>query len=165
MSYKPTDFFIGVMDFFAIIMPGALLAFLLLERGASLFGGLLPPLTGTAANWVAFLVISYILGHLLHHLGGVLDKHIYDKFYVKKWKRKCGEERLLTLTRDLMEEQLKADAKITSAFSWAGSYVRVQSDAAASELERGGAESKFFRSLSLVALVALVLFALKGVVG
>lgn len=45
MSYKPTDFFIGVMEFFTIIMPGALLAFLLLDYGKSVFGMLLPTLS------------------------------------------------------------------------------------------------------------------------
>jgi hypothetical protein len=30
MSTKPADFFIGVIDFFAIILPGALLAYLAL---------------------------------------------------------------------------------------------------------------------------------------
>ena len=27
MSYKPSDFFVGVIDFFAIILPGRLLTF------------------------------------------------------------------------------------------------------------------------------------------
>lgn len=162
MTYKPTDFFVGVMEFFAIIMPGALLAFLLLDYGKSVFGILLPTLSGTAEKWAAFLVIAYVFGHLLHHIGGIFDKYIYDKFYVKKWKRKKGKERLLTRTCDLIKAELGHDINMTSAFSWAGSYVRVHSAAAASELERGGADSKFFRSLSFVALVAVVLFASKS---
>jgi len=157
MNYKPADFFIGVMEFFAILMPGAMLAFLLIDCGTLLFGNSLPSLPGTAGKWIAFLVASYVLGHLLHHLGGILDKWIYDRLYVKQWKRRNGEERLLTRTRELMQEALGNDANMTSAFSWAGSFVRVHSDAAASELERGGADSKFFRSLSLVAIVAVVL--------
>src|SRR5215217_2935744 len=112
MSYNPADFFLGVMDFFAILMPGALFAFLLLDRGKSIFGGLLPSLPGTAAKWIAFLVVAYVLGHLLHHVGSFLDKWIYDRLYVKRWKRKGGEERLLTKTRELMEKQLGNDADI-----------------------------------------------------
>ena len=162
MSYKPTDFFIGVMEFFAILMPGALLAFLLTDWGTPLFGDLLPALPGAAGKWIAFLIISYVLGHLLHHLGGIIDKWIYGRLYVKQWKRRKGEERLLTKTRELMDKELGKDANMTNAFSWAASYVRVHNAAAASELERGGAESKFFRSLAFVAVVAMVLFASKS---
>jgi hypothetical protein len=159
VSYKPADFFIGVMDFFSILMPGAVLTFLLLSWGTPLFGGLLPPPPGAAGKWIAFIVVSYVMGHLLHHIGGVLDKWMYDRLYVKKWKRRAGEEKLLRRTRELMRKELRNDADITSAFSWASSYVRTQSDAANSELERGGADSKFFRSLSLVSLVAAASFA------
>ena len=30
MNYKQSDFFIGIVDFFAVFLPGALMAFLLL---------------------------------------------------------------------------------------------------------------------------------------
>jgi hypothetical protein len=52
---------------------------------------------------------------------------------------------------------------MTSAFSWAGSFVRAHSEPAAGELERGGADSKFFRSLFLVAVLAGVLFVCKSI--
>ncbi len=160
MSYKPTDFFLGVMEFFAILMPGAILTFLLLDYGTALFGVLLPSLPGASAKWVAFGVASYILGHLLHHVGGIfLDEWIYDKLYVKKYKRRKGKERLLTKTRELMKEKLGDDAQMTGAFSWAGSFVRAHNASASGETERLGADSKFFRSLSLVALAGMVLFA------
>jgi hypothetical protein len=149
------------MDFFSILMPGAVLTFLLLDWGTPMFGGLLPRLPGTAGKWIAFIIVSYVLGHLLHHVGGLLDKWIYDKLYVKKWKRKDGEEKLLTRTRDLIKDELGDDEDMTSPFSWASSYLHTHNDAATSELERGGADSKFFRSLSLVSLVAVGLFASK----
>lgn len=160
MSYKPADFYIGVMEFFSILMPGALLTFLWLDFGARLFGGgPLPPLSGPASRWIAFIVASYVLGHLLHHVGGLLDKWIYDKLYVKRWKRRKGEERLLTKAREVVEGTLGADATMTSTFSWAASFVRAHNAAAANEIERGGADSKFFRSLALVAAAATAKFA------
>lgn len=164
MSHKPADFLLGVMEFFAILMPGALLAFLLVDWGRSLFGGPLPSLPDTSANWMAFIVGSYVLGHLLHHLGFVMDKWVYDEVYVKRWKRRKGEDRLLKKVRELLEMKLGTDAKIISAFSWAASYVRLHSGAAAGELERGGADSKFFRSLSIVVIVAMALFAVEQLV-
>lgn len=163
MSFKPADFFLGVMEFFAILMPGALLTFLLLSWRAPMVGDVLPRLPGTAGKWIAFLVVSYVLGHLLHHVGGVLDKAIYDELYVKRHKRKRGKEKLLTRAEELKEQALGDNNEmIENTFSWAAAYVRTRSGAAANELDRGGADSKFFRSLSLVSLVALVLFALKS---
>jgi hypothetical protein len=91
----------------------------------------------------------------------VLDRS-YDLLYVKRWKRRKGEERLLTRTRELMRGMLGPDAFMTNAFSWAGSYVRVHNDTATRELERTGAESKFFRSLSLVLAFLTLVFAVKG---
>jgi hypothetical protein len=149
-----------VMDFFAILMPGAILAYVLMDYQTSIFGTALPELKTEAAKWFAFIVASYVLGHVLHHIGASLD-WFYDEFYVKRWKRRNGEERLLTITKQLMKSTLDEYAGITSAFSWAGSYVRVRSDAANKELERGGADSKFFRSLCLVALISMIVFAAK----
>jgi hypothetical protein len=165
MIQKPSDFFFGIVDFFAILMPGALLVFLLSDLGTSLFGDVLPPLSTDAAKWIAFGVASYVLGHVLHHLGSIVLDWAYDKVYVKRWKRKEGEERLLTKARELMAAALGKDKDMTSAFSWAGSYVRIRSDAAGRELERLGADSKFFRSLALVAMVAVGVFAAESAFG
>ena len=103
MDYKPNDFFIGLMDFFSILLPGALVTFLLISAYPKLIRELPPVLCGSLEKWIAFLVASYILGHLLHHFGFTLDKWIYDGLYVKRWKRRKGDEKLLVLSRELMK--------------------------------------------------------------
>lgn len=159
MSYKPADFFLNVTEFFAILLPGSILAVVLIDPGIEFLKILSVELSGSAEKWVAFLIASYISGHLLHHLGGIiLDRWIYDWLYVRNYKRRKGEEKLLIKTRDIIKKKLGKEAGMTSAFSWAGSYVRANNTAAFKELERLGADSKFFRSLSLVALVISVLF-------
>jgi hypothetical protein len=157
---KPSDLFIGAMDFFAILMPGALLAFLLLPAVPQIFGPVLPALEGEAARWIAFAVTAYLLGHALHHVGGFLD-HWYDKVYVAE-KRKFGDERLLVESRTLARADLGDDLEGISTFHWAGSYVRAHNATAAAEIERLGGDSKFFRSLCLVGAIALVGFLLRG---
>jgi hypothetical protein len=161
MDAKPSDFFVGAMDFFAIFVPGALLAFLLVPWAArEVFGPVLPALDTDAKAWIAFVVASYVLGHLLHHLGSVLD-YTYDHVYVKA-KRKHGEEWLLTKTKELMAKDLGAKENLPSAFYWAGSFVRLRSSTAALELDRSGGDSKFFRSLCLVALAGALVLLWKG---
>jgi hypothetical protein len=155
---KPSDFFIGAMDFFSILMPGALLTFLLSPWQAQIFGTALPALDTEPKRWAAFAACAYFAGHLLHHMGSFLDR-AYDRYYVPR-KRQGEAEKLLRKTRAIMAMDLGDDADMTSAFSWAGSFVRARSTAAGLELERSGADSKFFRSLFLVAMIAALVFAL-----
>ncbi len=150
-DYKPNDLFVGVVDLLGILLPGALLVYLALPmaRGALT---LLPPLDSDLERWAAFLVAAYVAGHFLHQAGDlVLDRHVYDKRYVEK-KRRAGAEPILVKVRQLMAEHPYAG----SAFSWAGSFVRLHSARATDEVERAGAESKFFRSLALVAFISLL---------
>jgi hypothetical protein len=160
MDAKPADFFIGVVEFFSILLPGALLTYLLLPLGLTVIAPVFPVPGGRAEQWIAFLIVAYVMGHGLHHVGSLLDA-IYDAVYIKRYKRRVGEEKLLTQARARMRNQLH-DSDLTSAFSWAGSYVRVHSAPAASELERSGADSKFFRSLAPVLVIAAVLALVRG---
>ncbi len=77
MSFNPQNFFIGLMDFFSILLPGALLTWLLMDEvGPAVLGDRYAKLEGTQA-WAAFLFASYLLGHLVFLLGSWLDG-IYD---------------------------------------------------------------------------------------
>lgn len=65
------------MDFFSILLPGALLAYLLMgEVGPVVLGDRYATLDGAEA-WAAFLFASYLLGHLVFLLCSWLDG-IYD---------------------------------------------------------------------------------------
>lgn len=155
---KPADFFIGVMEFFAILMPGAVLVYLLLVTAPGLGATALDPFkpASDVVKWFAYGVAAYVSGHLLHHVGSVLDGW-YDKGYVR-YKRRFGDERLLRDARALVRADLGGDLEEISTFEWAGSWVRAHSDAAGAELERAGADSKFFRSLCIVAAIGAPVF-------
>ncbi|HEV2379428.1 MAG TPA: NUDIX domain-containing protein [Terriglobia bacterium] len=80
MDFEPDKFFIGLTDFFAILLPGALLAYCLNGAGLGhvLLGSGYANLKGTEA-WVAFLFVSYLLGHFIFLLGSwLLDDRVYD---------------------------------------------------------------------------------------
>lgn len=159
-DYKPADLFVGLVDFLAVLLPGSLLVYLLLPVAGGVVGTFLPPLETELQRWAGFLVAAYVAGHFLHLAGDrLLDRHVYDRWYVKK-KRRGREERFLVETRKLMGDFGKFPD--VSAFQWAGSFVRLRSSRAADEVERLGAESKFFRSLSLVAAIAAVMAGFRG---
>jgi len=73
MSLEPSKFFVGVVDFFAILLPGGLLTYAIRRYLGS--GGI----TGKE-EWMVFLFGSYLLGHFIFLFGSAfLDDHVYDK--------------------------------------------------------------------------------------
>lgn len=92
---KPSDFLLGLFDFFAIVLPGAILAYLFLIPAwpQEIVDAVQRPLTESGAKWAAFAVASYTLGHLLHHASSVLDDLWYDARY-RKYKLRKEEEKV-----------------------------------------------------------------------
>jgi hypothetical protein len=77
MNFEPQKFFIGLMDFFSILLPGALLTYLVMGKvGPVVLGARYSELAGAEA-WAAFLFASYLFGHLVFLLGSWLDE-LYD---------------------------------------------------------------------------------------
>jgi hypothetical protein len=84
---KPTDFFVGITDLFSIILPGAALTFVALraeEWAKKDVLGLLR-LEGNE-RYVAFLVVAYLLGHVVDMIGASVIDNLYDLTYAN-WKR------------------------------------------------------------------------------
>jgi hypothetical protein len=74
MDVDAQKFFIGLMDVFSILLPGALLTYLLMgEVGPIVLGDRYTQLAGAQA-WAAFLFASYLFGHLVFLLGSWLDE-------------------------------------------------------------------------------------------
>ena len=80
---KPGDFFVGVTDLFSVLLPGAVLTFFAMRAEQS-FGhvdlfGLMQ--LKDAAGYTAFVVSSFLLGHLADMAGASVLDHIYDSTY------------------------------------------------------------------------------------
>ncbi len=149
MEYKPNDLFITVIDFFGILVPGSVL---LLLRGDFLVQhlGLTCRPDDKVFYWVAFFVGSLLLGHFLTGTSVLLLNRAFGwsmgdlELYYKE------VEPLIALP---VPKNRKA------AFHRAASYIRLNSPAGASELDRQVAEYKLFRALTVAFLVDF-LFAL-----
>ncbi len=79
MKAEPQKFFIGLMDFFSILLPGALLTYLLKQDIGLIVPG--DPLKSLedVEDWALFLFISYVIGHFVFLLGSAfLDDWVYD---------------------------------------------------------------------------------------
>ncbi|MDP5279956.1 hypothetical protein Q9Q95_13560 [Sphingomonas sp. DG1-23] len=82
---KPSEFHIGVIEFFSILLPGALLtAALWLHFGPDIGGPARSLLAPAGAAWVAFALASYVAGHFLFLAGSLLDL-LYDRGALWAW--------------------------------------------------------------------------------
>jgi hypothetical protein len=156
-EYKPGDLFVGVIDFFGIIVPGAVLLYL---RGDLILGylgkpSIIPP--DQVAYWVIFLIGAYLLGQILLGAGVPLN-NLADIFS--------------SAEKDGYYNEVKKDIDLPAAiknrtndFYRAFSFVRLNSERAIAEIERQAAEYKLFRSLSLVFLVDFLLSLSAGSIG
>jgi hypothetical protein len=158
---KPSEFHIGVIDFFSILLPGALLTAALIGRfHPELHDPLRTLLAPAGADWVAFALTSYAGGHFVFLAASLLDGFVYDRF--KLWKRFRGGGdhcyKRATAARERFFGTTEIDVPMNS-FSWAKSVLRLQAPEALSDVERYEADSKFFRSLVVVIPVAALLLA------
>jgi ADP-ribose pyrophosphatase YjhB (NUDIX family) len=188
MNFEPQKLFIGLIDFFAILLPGALLTYYLEDCCADYVLREPYQYMEGAAGWAAFLFSSYLLGHFLFLLGAVVfDEHVYDRI------RDATPDRLIPrlakgkalpwrftrwLARQLMKsrsdhavkqaalikehylEPLGAASAI-NAFQWSKARLALEKPEALATVQRFEADSKFFRSL-VVVLVILILLASFG---
>lgn len=186
MSFEPQKFFIGLMDFFSILLPGALLTYLLKDDvGPRIVGVRYHELAGSE-GWIVFLFSSYLFGHFIFLVGSwLLDDHVYDPIRRATYKSQIGElakgkqlswRWVRWLARYLFKKDVdiavSRTAKIKeyylspvnatstiNAFQWSKAKLTLERPGAMATVQRFEADSKFFRSL-VVVLVFLILWAL-----
>ena len=163
MDYKPSDFFVGVIDVFAILLPGSLLAFATQDLATQyVLGGILPPVQGDIQSWVAFFFAAYLLGHFIFLIGSFLDSLVYDR-YRKRFLVRNNDElyRCATAIKQRQLQPLTAK-EIVNTFKWARAKIQLAHPALSIEISRLEADSKFFRSLIVVLLIIAGTLLLKA---
>lgn len=190
MNFEPQKFFIGLVDFFSIFMPGALLTYLVKDWAALKFlGSAGYPLNG-AESVIVFFFASYLLGHAAFLLSAVLDEWIYDPIRgLTDWgqiKRLAKGDRLSPLwlrwlaASDLLfgraandktvmqAQRIKAralqhlDEDAINAFQWCKARLTKDLPEGSLAVQQFEAASKFFRSLFVVLAALAVFYARHG---
>jgi hypothetical protein len=155
---KPSEFYVGVLDFFAILLPGAILSAILLHYyGDKIVEPLIDRCGGDAKAWVAFLTLSYFIGHLVFLLGSYID-YPYDFFreLFHPYENEIGFQCVKNICDSFVMEGERA---MLNPFQWSRSVLVSICPAAAEDVHRLEADSKFFRSALVVcAIVAAILF-------
>ena len=158
---KPNEFFVGVIDFFAILLPGAIAtAILAPQLGPLIFGSLLASPTSEAGGWAAFLTSAYFLGHLIFLLGSYIDP-IYNTLrqHLNPYDNESAFQGASRIRDALVDPN---EAKALNPFQWSRSVLIAVCPAAAEDVHRLEADSKFFRSLLVVCVLSAVVFTASG---
>jgi hypothetical protein len=151
MTFVLSKWFVGSLEFFGSIVPGAIILYLL--RFAAVAGGfgfkLDPKWPSTNMEWATFLGVSFILGRLAHPLSHPLNI-LYDRTY-RQWR---GDP-LLGCAQLAAPHVGSRD----SVYAWAKSEVSAAKPKQALAIDVMEGISKMFRTLALLSVVASVLAA------
>lgn len=184
MNFKRPVFFIPVIEFLSVILPGAMVTwFLKGVPGARVFDNkVFPKLETPAEQWIAFLVVSCITGIIILSISSLLDKFVYDKWISGKnyglslktatgirdnflptggWIGRFQSEGLFT-DKESREIHKNPPAEIIDTFNWSLSYFGLYHPACLADVARLQVDSKFFRSLSIAFLLIGIVLAGKG---
>lgn len=153
---KPGDFFVGIIDLFAIFLPGGVLTFVIYNEYSSFFIKVAP--LADNQHWVAFLFCSYFLGHIIFMTGAKLD-HIYD--YHRKKRSPYTNESAYKCASNIKYMFLKKEEnESVNTYHWSISFLTTHHPEAMMEISRLVADSKFFRSLVVILpLISIILFS------
>ena len=164
MKAEPGSFYLGVIDVFSIMLPGALLVYFLpqlLELGP--LGALLQEPDKQAHEWLAVVFAAYLVGHIVFLLSSFLDKPYDDRIRPCYWR---DIDELAYLRAEVIKERNigEDNTQAVNTFQWAKSMLVLEHPAASAEVASLEAASKFFRSMvvALAVLVALNICSPKG---
>src|SRR6266496_5101877 len=145
---KLADFFVGLVDFFAVLLPGAILAFWVYKCIEHSQPGLLVSLPRVPEGWATFsvfAVVAYVFGHLLSAIGSLCLDPLYDwwKESYRIWPFDLLWEGLVK--RQELEEEAKLNSrfgKIGKDFKKLATFVKLRNSTAAAEMDRLEADQK-----------------------
>src|SRR5262245_1869975 len=187
MNFEPQKFFIGLVDFFSILMPGAFLAYL--GRDLDISKELVPAgfRSDSVKSWVVFLFASYLLGHFAFLIGAKLDDWLYDplrkltywgqvgrlangkKLRSRIWRSFATSNWLFGENADasvIKAQRIKARALQSlsaegaiNAYQWCKARLSKDHPDGLVAVNRFEADSKFFRSFSVVLFALALIYA------
>ena len=181
MNFEPEKFFIGLMDFFSILLPGALLTYFVQDVGGPWLFGPRYANAGETESAIRFLISSYLLGHFIFLAGSWVDELLYDPFrkgtdrgQIEKlaagemlsprwfrrlaiWFFKNDDETLRQALgiKDRYIDPVRAKSAI-NCFQWSKARLTMEQPSTMASVQRFEADSKFFRSLAVVLLILMI---------
>jgi hypothetical protein len=161
-KFNPASLYVGVVELFAILLPGAILTFLLYEspffptlfKLDELKRPFLP--SNPAIRSVGFALVSYVAGHFLAALGYFVMNPLFEDYYASPLAKHLRT--LTTRAKGTLDGIVKLESdRHDEQFRWTIAYVSLYSPQASTHLDRLEADCKFFRNLTPTILLSFPL--------
>lgn len=146
-----------ILDILSILVPGGFLMAILNQvpdvRDA--FLSVFPLNAEVWLNAVVYIGTAYTLGHFIFFIGSFLDDWIFEKV-----KRVFYTDHALVAHVIVYKTEKTGieDSRVINAFKWSCLWLQANKSEMYAGVERHIAESKFFRSMVVVLVVALLTF-------
>jgi hypothetical protein len=153
MADKPSDYFVGIHDFFGILVPGVVAVSLLKNPDLRLGWNIksVPSLQGNQ-GLLAFVLESFLAGYLfnltslfLDRLTGSLQHRHYEKYSGRALYRRACE----LSAEDLSDK----DRHLLPTYTWALATVQNYFPVWNADVKRLDAHTALFRSMTLVLVI------------
>jgi hypothetical protein len=154
-SVNPANVYVGVVELFSILLPGAILIFLLSwtpflsqHIAATEFThNVLPDIPGIRS--IIFLVASYVTGHFLRALGYFVMVPFFKNLYTSRSRGSRGSKNIAAaLAATTINGIVNVGDDRDERFRWSMAYLSYYSVPAAARLDGMEAQCKFFRNLA-----------------
>lgn len=146
---------LGILDLLTILVPGGFLLIFIrpfLQGYIEIIARSFPTLSSKdPVLYAGFIAIAYILGCFIYFIASYLDSWVYENVSKVFWYNPA----LTAYIIDLKTAQTGIpDRKVINAFKWSCGWLLKHHPPMYDEVERVMAESKFFRSMVLVSVIA-----------
>lgn len=158
MKFSPSNFYISLVDLFAILLPGAIASLVIYHFYQTIIEDFLNIGDDNKAflSGFAFLFSSYLFGHIISQISAYLDEWVYDRFKDMVFKDHKCVEKVIKIRENLYGNEI--DPVYVNTYKWSVFKLQREYPEAAAEIERYMADSKFFRSLFVIMLVLGLIF-------
>lgn len=182
---KAGDLFVGIVDFFAALLPGTLVTLVVLSTMESTPA--LPPVIASSseATALAFIATAFLVGSLINAIGSLVLDGMYDALFKPGKGSRSTRERhpdeeapplpnghedpwpLIAAVRDGMDVlRVPKNVRPTGDhYSWVRAYLQIAVPRAFAEVERLEAEQKLFRTTTVGATLIAPLLAVRATLG
>jgi hypothetical protein len=169
MNVKASDYFLSLIEFFGILLPGALLCFLFLPEARYILGALNIQVVKGYQELIVFTVVSYLVGHYINYFGRTIrisyNRLLFSFEKLRTYHRHRDIGELHSYVSRQMHRAFGASEMVTyyvPTLAWATSFVRQKSLLTAMEIERMRASSAFFANFFVVLLLISIKWLIVG---
>ena len=164
-DFKPSTFYISLIDLFAILLPGAIAALVIYHFNRLAIDGFLDVGKDNTAFYSSFVLLfsAYLFGHIISQVSAYLDDYVYDRLKDKVYK----DQKRVNKVKEIRENRYgnKMTPVYVNTFNWSVFKLQKEYPEAADEVERYMADSKFFRSLFVIMMVLGCVFLFQSGIG